>query len=119
MMIKCSILINPMCAWQVPSKPVIFNKPASAAVAVRAQHDKLQVRLPNNRGDSSGHCPLSLPNLPFHTSSGCAGVINYETEIILRVKGDSFDAVSLGLDLTLRCGLLTEATSSMPSRPAS
>eukprot|EP00891_Asterochloris_glomerata_P003396 jgi/Astpho2/3396/Aster-04733 len=64
---------------QVPSKPVLFNKPASAAVAVTAQHDTLQVRLPKNRG-----------------------VINYETEIILRVKGDSFDAVSLGLDLTLR-----------------
>ena len=65
------------------------------------------------------HCPLSLPDLSFHNSSGCAGVINYETEIILRVKGDSFDAISLGLDLTLRCGLLTDTTSSMPSRPAS
>ena len=112
--IPYSILINPMCQ-QVPSKPVLFNKPASAAVAVRAQHDTLQVRLPKNRGEC---VKPSRPQLPCHILSGCAGVINYETEIILRVKGDSFDAVSLGLDLTLRCGLLTDATSSMPYGPA-
>ena len=100
----------------MPSKPVLFNKPASAAVAVRAQHETLQVRLPKNRGECVN--PLHT-QLSCHNSSGCAGVINYETEIILRVKGDSFDAVSLGLDLTLRCGLLTESTSSMYHRPAS
>lgn len=115
LMISCSILINPICR-QVPSKPVLFNKPASAAVAVTAQHDTLQVRLPNNRGE---WVKLSLPDLSCHISSGCAGVINYETEIILRVKGDSFDAVSLGLDLTLRCELFTGATPSMPYRSTS
>ena len=65
---------------KVPPKPVLFMKPPSSAVAAGAQHDTVQARLPKSRG-----------------------VVHYETEVLLRLNDDlEIDAVSLGLDLTLR-----------------
>lgn len=65
---------------KVPPKPVLFMKPPSASVSAGSQHDTVQVRLPENRG-----------------------VVHYETELLLRLDDDlQIDAVSLGLDLTLR-----------------
>ena len=65
---------------KVPPKPVLFMKPPSAAVVVGSQHDTVQVQLPKDRG-----------------------VVHYEIELLLRLSEDlQIDAVSLGLDLTLR-----------------
>ncbi len=65
---------------KVPPKPVLFMKPPSASVLAGAQHDTVQVRLPEDRG-----------------------IVHYETELLLRLSDDlQIDAVSLGLDLTLR-----------------
>lgn len=65
---------------KVPPKPVLFMKPPSSAVAAGAQHETVQARLPANRG-----------------------VVHYEIEVLLRLDDDlEIDAVSLGLDLTLR-----------------
>ena len=65
---------------KVPPKPVLFMKPPSAGVVAGTQHDTVQVRLPKDRG-----------------------VVHYETELLLRLDDDlQIDAVSLGLDLTLR-----------------
>lgn len=65
---------------KVPPKPVLFMKPPSASVSAGSQHDTVQVKLPENRG-----------------------VVHYETELLLRLDDDlQIDAVSLGLDLTLR-----------------
>lgn len=65
---------------KVPPKPVLFMKPPSAGVVAGAQHDTVQVRLPDDRG-----------------------VVHYEAELLLRLDDNlQIDAVSLGLDLTLR-----------------
>lgn len=65
---------------KVPPKPVLFMKPPSSAVVAGAQHDTVQARLPKNRG-----------------------VVHYETEVLLRLNDElEIDAVSLGMDLTLR-----------------
>ena len=65
---------------KIPPKPVLFIKPPSCAIAAKSQHDTVQTRLPENRG-----------------------VVHYEAELLLRLDDDlQIDAVSLGLDLTLR-----------------
>ena len=59
---------------------VIFNKPASVAVAVERQGGTTSVKLPRGKG-----------------------VVHFETEITLRVGDDGrFTQATLGLDLTLR-----------------
>ncbi|KAK9823781.1 hypothetical protein WJX72_005448 [[Myrmecia] bisecta] len=60
-------------------KPVIFNKPGSVAVVVPSQGDTIAVALPADRG-----------------------VVHHEIEIVLRLRGGAIEAVTLGLDLTLR-----------------
>lgn len=61
--------------------PVLFLKPPSAAVAVKAGENRVAVKLPRGRGS-----------------------VHYETEIVLHLGPDAstFDAATLGLDLTLR-----------------
>ncbi|KAK9916305.1 hypothetical protein WJX75_001059 [Coccomyxa subellipsoidea] len=64
----------------VPDKPVIFLKPPSSAVVASSQQGPVAVQLPRNRGH-----------------------VHYEAEMLLRLNDDlEVDAVSLGLDLTLR-----------------
>lgn len=64
----------------VPEKPVLFLKPPSAAVIVGQSGQSIEVALPQGRG-------------PIH----------HETEIILKLNTQGkIEAVSLGLDLTLR-----------------
>ncbi|BDA40577.1 Uncharacterized protein YcgM [Coccomyxa sp. Obi] len=64
----------------VPDKPVIFLKPPSAAVVASSQQSAVAVQLPRNRGS-----------------------VHYEAEMLLRLDDNlEVDAVSLGLDLTLR-----------------
>src|SRR5688500_1437384 len=64
----------------VPEKPVLFLKPPSTLVQARRWGDVLKIGLPQGKGE-----------------------IHFETEIILRVgKRGSIDAVTIGLDLTLR-----------------
>jgi 2-keto-4-pentenoate hydratase/2-oxohepta-3-ene-1,7-dioic acid hydratase in catechol pathway len=62
-------------------KPVIFLKPPSAAVEAAGSPLTVSVTVPRGRGSC-----------------------HYETEVVLRVgpDGGGFDAVTLGLDLTLR-----------------
>lgn len=65
---------------KIPPKPVLFMKPPSCAVAAEKQRETIKVRLPDDRG-----------------------VIHYEIELLLRLNDDlQIDALSLGLDLTLR-----------------
>ena len=63
------------------AKPVLFLKPPSAAVAPAGSPPAVEVALPRGRGSC-----------------------HYETEIVFRVGADgaTLDAVTLGLDLTLR-----------------
>jgi len=63
------------------AKPVLFLKPPSSAVAPVGTPPALEVSLPRGRGSC-----------------------HYETEIVFRVGPDgvALDAVTLGLDLTLR-----------------
>ncbi len=65
----------------VPEKPVLFLKPASILKTARSWGDQIDAVLPQNRG-----------------------AVHYECEVVLRVAPDccSFDAVSIGLDMTLR-----------------
>jgi 2-keto-4-pentenoate hydratase/2-oxohepta-3-ene-1,7-dioic acid hydratase in catechol pathway len=64
----------------VPDKPVLFLKPFSIAVEAQSNGDTLEV---------------SLPKGPYRS--------HYEAEIILKLgRGKTVEAVSLGLDLTLR-----------------
>ena len=62
-------------------KPVFFLKPPSAAVAPPSPGGTVEVTVPKGRGSC-----------------------HYETEVVFRVgpDGGGFDAVTLGLDLTLR-----------------
>lgn len=62
------------------SKPVLFLKPFSSAVEVSENNEIAQVALPKNRGS-----------------------IHYEAEILLKLgPNKNIEAVSLGLDLTMR-----------------
>lgn len=64
----------------VPENPVVFLKPPSIALHVKNMGDFLAVKLPQGRGQ-----------------------VHYECELILRLRaGGVIEAVSLGLDLTLR-----------------
>jgi 2-keto-4-pentenoate hydratase/2-oxohepta-3-ene-1,7-dioic acid hydratase in catechol pathway len=64
----------------VPEKPVLFLKPPSSAVHVVNRTDKVEVILPKGRG-----------------------AVHFETEIVLRLgPSNAIEAVTLGLDLTLR-----------------
>ncbi len=74
----------------VPEKPVIFLKPPSTLLQAKNWGDTIQAQFPTNKGD-----------------------MHYECEIILHVGQDGFqmslsqaeqaiDAVSIGLDMTLR-----------------
>ena len=69
------------------SMPVVFLKPPSCAVFAKKQegHEELP--------------PLAVVEVPRGRGS-----CHYETELVLRVAADgkSFDAVTIGLDLTLR-----------------
>ena len=63
----------------VPDKPVLFLKPPSAACVI-GNGEQGKVKLPKNRG-----------------------IVHYECEIILRLNAKAqIEAVSLGLDMTLR-----------------
>lgn len=62
----------------VPEKPVIFLKPPSVLRSAVAS-EKLRARLPIG-----------------------AGAVHHECEIVLRVGPDGFDAITIGLDMTLR-----------------
>lgn len=65
---------------KVPPKPVLFIKPPSCAVVADNQKDTVKAILPSDRG-----------------------VVHYEAELLLRLNDSlEIDAVSLGLDLTLR-----------------
>ena len=64
----------------VPENPVVFLKPPSVALHVKKRGECLTVKLPQGRGQ-----------------------VHYECELILRLRaGGVIEAVSLGLDLTLR-----------------
>ena len=74
----------------VPKKPVIFLKPPSVLLQAKNWGDSIQAQFPINKGD-----------------------VHHECEIILRVRQDGYqldlskaeqaiDAVSIGLDMTLR-----------------
>jgi 2-keto-4-pentenoate hydratase/2-oxohepta-3-ene-1,7-dioic acid hydratase in catechol pathway len=64
----------------VPDKPVLFLKPFSIAIEAQSNGDTIEV---------------SLPKGPYRS--------HYEAEIILKLGRDkTVEAVSLGLDLTLR-----------------
>ena len=61
-------------------RPVLFLKPASAAVYAAEQHARVPVKLVKGKGD-----------------------VHYEAEVVLRLnEALEVDAVTLGLDLTLR-----------------
>ena len=74
------------------SMPVVFLKPPSCAVFAKRE---------NERGTATT-CP-SPPLAVVEVPRG-RGSCHYETELVLRVGADgrSFDAVTIGLDLTLR-----------------
>jgi 2-keto-4-pentenoate hydratase/2-oxohepta-3-ene-1,7-dioic acid hydratase in catechol pathway len=92
----------------VPDKPVIFLKPPSSAVVASSQQGPVAVQLPRNRLE---YTQLVL-RVILPTFAGaideiwCAyfrGHVHYEAEMLLRLNDDlEVDAVSLGLDLTLR-----------------
>lgn len=65
----------------IPEKPVLFLKPASVLKAAKNWGDTVEARWPAHQDD-----------------------LHYECEIVLRVAPDAktFDAVSIGLDMTLR-----------------
>ena len=64
----------------VPKDPVVFLKPPSVSLSVLSEKEKVRVKLPQGRG-----------------------MIHYECEIILKLNARAeIEAVSLGLDLTLR-----------------
>lgn len=64
----------------VPEKPVLFLKPPSAIVQARATGERIRARLPSYSKD-----------------------VHPEVEIVLRMgQGGKVDAVTLGLDVTLR-----------------
>jgi 2-keto-4-pentenoate hydratase/2-oxohepta-3-ene-1,7-dioic acid hydratase in catechol pathway len=67
----------------VPARPVIFLKPPSTVIQADAPGTMIEVPLPRGRGS-----------------------VHHELEIVLRLKCDQdrvrFDAVTLGLDMTLR-----------------
>jgi 2-keto-4-pentenoate hydratase/2-oxohepta-3-ene-1,7-dioic acid hydratase in catechol pathway len=64
----------------VPSSPVLFLKPPSTAVYCKQSGDVVSINLPQGRG-----------------------IIHPECEIVLRMNSEEvFDAVTLGLDMTLR-----------------
>ena len=68
--------------------PIVFLKPASCAVFAKKQ-----------QGGQEGELPLAVVKVPRDRGS-----CHYETELVLRVGADgrTFDAVTIGLDLTLR-----------------
>lgn len=64
----------------VPEKPVLFIKPASCLRQATQEGQFIEVSLPRGRGS-----------------------VHFETEIVARIRANgSIDAVTLGLDLTLR-----------------
>jgi 2-keto-4-pentenoate hydratase/2-oxohepta-3-ene-1,7-dioic acid hydratase in catechol pathway len=64
----------------VPEKPVLFLKPPSTVIQARGAEDVVRVPLPEGRGAT-----------------------HHECEIVLRLDAQGrFDAMTLGLDLTLR-----------------
>ena len=67
--------------------PVIFLKPPSCAVYAKKEEGK------------EGGLPVAVVKVPRGRGS-----CHYETELVLRVgpDGKGFDAVTIGLDLTLR-----------------
>lgn len=73
--------------------PVIFLKPASCAVFAKKK------QAGEGEGERENSLPLAVVRVPRDRGS-----CHYETELVLRVGADgrSFDAVTIGLDLTLR-----------------
>jgi 2-keto-4-pentenoate hydratase/2-oxohepta-3-ene-1,7-dioic acid hydratase in catechol pathway len=64
----------------VPEKPVLFLKPPSVLVSAKQMGETLAVSLPRNRG-----------------------AVHHECEIVVRINAQgTIDAVTLGLDMTLR-----------------
>lgn len=74
----------------VPEKPVLFLKPPSAALFVNRIGDSVEARLPRNRGDAHHECEVVI-----RLKSGGENLTLAEAEA-------SIDAVTLGLDMTLR-----------------
>ena len=66
---------------KIPEQPVLFLKPASVLLQAQKWHDTVHARFPQSVGE-----------------------VHHEIEIVLRVGNDanSIDAVTLGLDMTLR-----------------
>ena len=71
--------------------PVVFLKPPSCAVYAKKEEEK--------GGAEESLLPVAVVEVPRGRGS-----CHYETELVLRIGADgrSFDAVTIGLDLTLR-----------------
>ena len=78
------------------SMPVVFLKPPSCVVYAERKKEEKQGE---GTGDQQDQLPVAVVEVPRGRGS-----CHYETELVLRVGGDgrSFDAVTIGLDLTLR-----------------